>query len=291
MGWRDRFTTFSRTSRGRGVERPDEIRLARFRRVLLAAQRTRRYLPALERAGLASPGAIARLCSIEEALQKLPCMDWAEFEGSLADFYNPAAPAPALQRLRYPTNHAVRTAVLGPRLAENAAVRAFHPGWIEQLREFRPEAVAAPVAVLMQIANAAHRHEAVFSTLTRAVVVFTGMEHGCLSETERDRLWQAFEVPIFEQCLGADGSLLAWECEAHEGLHTVEENAILEHGSDSGLILTSLTDHRHPKIRLVTSFAASLETDACGCGQPGPRLIGLTSASVERQQSVAAGNA
>ena len=92
--------------------------MARFRRVLLAAQRTRRYKPALESAGLTSPGAINRLCSIEEALQKLPCMDWAEFQGSPADFYNPAAPAPALQRLRYPTNRQIRTAVLGPRLVE-----------------------------------------------------------------------------------------------------------------------------------------------------------------------------
>src|ERR1700676_2285344 len=105
---------------------PQDVRLERFRRVLLAAQRTRRYQPALERAGLTSPGAINRLGSIEEALQKLPCMDWAEFQGSPADFYNPAAPAPALQRLRYPTNHRIRTAVLGRRLFESSSVRVFH---------------------------------------------------------------------------------------------------------------------------------------------------------------------
>ena len=108
--------------------------MARFRRVLLAAQRTRSYQPALERAGLTSPGAINRLGSIEEALQKLPCMDWAEFQGSPADFYNPAAPSPALQPLRYPTNHQIRTAVLGPRRGERFR-QGIQPGLIDQIRD------------------------------------------------------------------------------------------------------------------------------------------------------------
>src|SRR5690242_9300626 len=165
---------------------PRDVRLARFRRVLLAAQRIRRYQPALESAGLTSSAAINRLGSIEEALQKLPCMDWAEFQGSPADFYNPAAPAPALQRLRYPTNHRIRTAVLGPRLVESAAVRVFHPGWIDQIRKFRPEALAGPVAVLMQLAEAAREAAEAIPTVTRAIVAFTGLEHGALTEAARD---------------------------------------------------------------------------------------------------------
>jgi hypothetical protein len=246
---------------------PGDIRLTRFRHVLLAAQRTRRYQPALERAGLTSPGAINRLGSIEEALQKLPCLDWAEFQGNAADFYNPAAPAPALQRLRYPTNHQIRTAVLGPRLVENASVRVFRPDWIEQIREFRPEALAGPATVLLRLPPV--------PSVTRAIVAFTGLEHGTLTEAERDMLWEVFEVPVFEQYLGADGSLLAWECEAHEGLHTVQDNAIVEHLPDSGVILTSLTDRRRPTIRLVTSLAARLEPGTCECGQPGPRLLNM----------------
>jgi hypothetical protein len=265
------------------------VRLARFRQVLLSAQRTRRYQPALERAGLVSPGAINRLGSIEEALQMLPCMDWAEFQGSPADFFNPAAPAPALQRLRYPTNHEIRTAVLGPRLVESSSVRVFHPDWIGQIWQFKPEAIAGPVAVLMRLAEAAASvADPAIPIVTRAIVAFTGLEHGALSEAERDLLWQVFEVPIFEQYLGADGSLLAWECEAHEGLHTVEENAIVEPGSGSGLILTSLTDHRYPTIRMVTSLGARLKPGVCECGHPGPRLIGLSTPTVQLKQSAMA---
>ncbi len=275
MGWQNSWIRIFSRWRGRGSRDRIEERLASFRQVLLAAQRTRRYRPALESAGLEAPGAVSRLCSIEEALKKLPSMDWAEFRGSPADFYNPAAPTPALQRLRYPTNQEIRTAVLGPRLAENNSVRMFDRDWLEQVRNFRPQAVAAPVGVLMRLAATAGGPARGLPVMTHAVVAFTGPEHGTLSDNERNTLWSAFEVPVFEQCIGADGSLLAWECEAHDGLHTVEENVIVEQGPHSELILTSLTDRRHPAIRLSTSLAAKLQTDTCECGQPGPRLLGL----------------
>jgi hypothetical protein len=281
----DRFSMLlDRWQDGKGRD----LRLARFRRILLAAQRTRRYRQALELAGLASPQAIAGVCSIEEALHQLPYVEWGEFRGSPADFNNPTAPAPALQRLRCPINHEMRTAVLGSRLAESNSVRVFHPGRFDQIRQFRPEAIAAPAGVLKQMAeNALHQAEAV-PKVTHAIVAFTGPEHGALSETDRDILWELFEVPIFEQCLWTDGSLLAWECEAHEGLHIVEENAIVEQSTRSELVLTSLTDHQHPAIRLVTGLAGTLQHETCGCGQPGPRLVGLSAPAVDQRQSAVA---
>jgi phenylacetate-CoA ligase len=158
---------------------------------------------------------------------------------------------------------------------ESASVRVFHPDWTDQIRQFRPEALAAPVSVLMQLGEDALKTGEAIPTVTRAIVAFTGLEHESLTESGRDMLWQVFQVPVFEQYLGADGSLLAWECEAHEGLHTVEDNAIIEQSPDCELILTSLTDHRRPTIRLVTSLAARLHFGACECGQPGPRLISV----------------
>jgi phenylacetate-coenzyme A ligase PaaK-like adenylate-forming protein len=155
-------------------------------------------------------------------------------------------------------------------------VRMFHPGWVEQIRQFGPEAIAAPVGMLKRLAASAYYHgQSTFPTLTRAVVVFTGLEQGALSASDRDMLWHAFEVPIFEQCLAPDGSLLAWECEAHEGMHLVAENAVLERNSRSELVLTSLTDRRHPAIRVVTPFTASFQDGTCGCGQTGSRILGL----------------
>jgi hypothetical protein len=260
------------------------LRLSRFRQILLSARRTHGYRPALDLAGLSSPRDVARLRAIEEGLHKLPYMEWRSFRGSPAEFRNSAAPPPALAHLRYPANRRIRTAVVGLRIAESDTARMFHPGWTEQIRQFEPEAIAAPVGVLKRLAaSASYKGRSSFPTLTRAVIVFTGIEHGTLSPSDRNMLWQAFEVPIFEQYLAPDGSVVAWECEAHEGLHTVEENAIVELGVASELILTSLTDHRYPAIRVVTPLTASLQEGTCGCGQSGPRVTGLAARSPRRE--------
>ncbi|MCU1274899.1 MAG: hypothetical protein JWO48_2330, partial [Bryobacterales bacterium] len=46
------------------------MRLARFKRVLRSAQRTRRYLPLLERAGLDTEEALAAIDSVENTLER-----------------------------------------------------------------------------------------------------------------------------------------------------------------------------------------------------------------------------
>ena len=143
-------------------------------------------------------------------------------------------------------------------------MRRFDPSSIGSLRQFRPEALAGSLDALKQLGPAAP---------DRAVIVLTSLEDGSLCEAERELLWRIFEVPIFEQRIGADGSLLAWECEAHEGLHVVEENAIFEQSAQRGLLLTSLTDRRNPVIRLTSSGKATLEIKCCGCGRAGVRMI------------------
>jgi phenylacetate-CoA ligase len=133
----------------------------------------------------------------------------------------------------------------------------------------------------MQVARSARNGRESIPTLKRAIVAFSGPEHGVLSEADRESLWRAFEVPVFEQYLGLDGSLLAWECEAHEGLHVVEDNATIEQNSRSELILTCLTGHRYPVIRLGTGLTARLTEENCGCGNAGPRLLGLEPLAVD----------
>ena len=78
------------------------------------------------------------------------------------------------------------------------------------------------------------------------MIVLTRVGDDLLAMERRQRLWKAFRVPIFEQIIGANGVLLAAECEAHAGLHI--ESARFDLSS-----------------RLI-------ETAPCGCGRPGPRL-------------------
>ena len=57
-------------------------------------------------------------------------------------------------------------------------------------------------------------------------------------------MWDAFGVPVFEQCLGLDNELLAMECEAHDGLHLMG-----------------------------TTSRMGAETNVCGCGSSVPRRM------------------
>ncbi len=84
-----------------------------------------------------------------------------------------------------------------------------------------------------------------------AVIVFSGAPEGFVGQGERDLLWKAFQVPVFEQHFGADGELVGWECEAHDGLHLAKENAATEFPVSSRKIV---------------------ETE-CDCGRSGPRLV------------------
>jgi hypothetical protein len=67
-----------------------------------------------------------------------------------------------------------------------------------------------------------------------------------LSETERDQLWQMFQVPVLAVLLDRHGRLLAYECEAQSGLH-VGPQALWS--------------------------ADRLESAPCECGRPGLRLV------------------
>jgi hypothetical protein len=96
--------------------------------------------------------------------------------------------------------------------------------------------------------------------LTHAVIVLTAPDGPILSMAERERLWRAFHVPVFEQIVGSHGELLAAECEAHDGLHV--------------------------QIAELPWDGFCLEISACGCGRKTPRITPLETA--ERVRSAAA---
>ena len=147
---------------------------------------------------------------------------------------------------RYPMDPAPRTAVLAacfrqPRLRPNHTVRIFPHGWSKEVTEFAPAAVAAPCAQLMELAAAQ-----LPPAFTHAVIALESPGDPMLSVAERQRLWRAFRVPVFEQIVGPDGELLAAECEAHDGLH-IEVSGLVWEGY-------------------------RMETAPCGCGRKTPRL-------------------
>jgi hypothetical protein len=109
----------------------------------------------------------------------------------------------------YPIPPAPRTAVWSAAFRSIGAIRVFQDA--DGIRAFAPEAIAGTLAQIESLAGAVN--------LTHAVIVFRDETEPRLTAAEHDRLWRAFHVPAFEQIIAADGTLYAWECGAHDGLH------------------------------------------------------------------------
>jgi hypothetical protein len=147
--------------------------------------------------------------------------------------------------LVYPVRPAPRTAVLEPWFGSewfrsHSAIRIFNQGWCPEAAAFRPESIAATWARLEALLTVE------MESLTHAVIVLARPSGDLLTAEQRERLWRALRVPVFEQIIGARGALLAAECEAHAGLHI--ESAKYDPGS------------------------RPIETAPCGCGRTAPRL-------------------
>ena len=117
----------------------------------------------------------------------------------------------------YPVHPAPRTAILVPWFHENAfenrPLRVFRDGWNEDAAAFAPAAVAGTFEQLKELARSG------IPSLTHSIIVLWRAGEPRLSEADRDTLWAAFRVPVFEQVIGKSGKRLAAECEAHDGLH------------------------------------------------------------------------
>jgi hypothetical protein len=140
------------------------------------------------------------------------------------------------ERFDNPLPVACRIAVVAPNFEERDGVHTFEENQIPEIEKFRPEVLAGTVHVLLRLAEAIR--------IPRAVVAFSGSRLGPVTNRDRDLLWSAYQVPVFEQSLGPDGRVIARECEAHDGLH----------------------------LYLVDHFQGPLRQDACPCGRPEPRI-------------------
>jgi len=139
-------------------------------------------------------------------------------------------------RFVHPLEPAPRTAVLAGGFEETKLVRVFPHGWNADAARFAPTSLAGP---LEQLRRAAY----LGADLAHSVVAFTYQGGDGLTPADRESLWNAFGVPVFEEYLGRDNQLLAVECDAHCGPHVIADCGSLE-----------------------------LDHDPCACGNEAPRL-------------------
>ncbi len=250
-------------------------RLQRLKHVLSAALLTPYYPPFLSSSGLGSPAEINSLTAVEGTLHRLPSVALPDFLKSPSDFAAAGARPGALQIFQYPLEQTPRVAILAPGFRQTATIKCFDPSDYNRIGKFKPQALAAPISVLRNMASEGVK----WPSVSNVLVAFTGVAEGTLREEDRELLWQVYQVPVFEQFRGCDGHVIATECEAHDGLHVVSENAAIEvadRGYPSELLLTSLTDCRYPALRLCTGFTAAMGPETCGCGRSGLRLLEMT---------------
>ncbi len=152
------------------------------------------------------------------------------------------------QALVFPLPLPPKVAILAAGFEGGRNLRVFQaddPAWLA----WGPHAMVMSLRLALQLADAKSRGSAALPELSVALVVLTSMAEGLLRESQREQLWRAFRVPLFEQLCAADGTVMARECEVHHGLH-------LDPEADQ-------------------SPAGEILKGCCECGAETPRLMNL----------------
>ena len=108
-------------------------------------------------------------------------------------------------------------------------------------------------------------------SLDTAVFNLTAVGQNPMTSPQRDKLWRAFHVPVYEVLFDEDTGLLASECEAHEGWHI--RHTQLRFDMQSGAIL--FRKNGAFASPLITSLTADGLDGVCACGDEAPLLRGV----------------
>ncbi|MCS6951426.1 MAG: hypothetical protein RMK57_10100 [Bryobacterales bacterium] len=260
-----------------------DVRLVRFQAVLRAAAQTRYYAPRLEAAALREPWHGPDVTTAETALRRLPPTDLTSWLLRPDEFVNRQARPPSKTHLFFPGPRPCRTALLrrwGRSAEFNLTSRLL--AW------FPPDLLVGSARHLGRMAEAVQNQQCDPLRVNLAVVAWIGPEQGFLDEATRDLLWRTFQVPVFVQLVGPAGEILAWECEAHDGLHVESSQGICEFSAGE-LLITSLVSMRRPVLRLRTGLTGAVTDAPCPCGVSSQRLTDLRRRRIPEARVAVAG--
>jgi hypothetical protein len=178
------------------------------------------------------------------------------------------------QKFCFPLSEPVRTALLEGGFHAGENIRRFNSDDIVSMHDYAPEALVAPLVLALSLAEQKMRGLFDLPSLQTAIVVLTSLEDSLLADHHRDLLWRAFGVPLFEQLRGWDGTIIARECEVHDGLHIDESAALIQLHEDE-LLATQFGALGTPIIRARTGLTGEIVVGTCECGAETPRLRAL----------------
>lgn len=169
--------------------------------------------------------------------------------------------------------------VVGAPLAGGGKVSVLPADKWQRLHLSKTRLLAATAPVLRQVVACVEARLMALPKLSDAIVVLNSVEHGLLHPGEKEMLWKTFGLPVYSQWLGLEGETLAWECEAHQGLHWNRQAMELEYEGGQFLV-TSLLAKRRVTRRLETGWNGEIDSRPCACGETAPRIRYLRNLSV-----------
>ena len=184
-------------------------------------------------------------------------------------------------KLPFPAPSNLRLAQLNPAPLFDS-VEPFTPErWVE-LEAYRPRVLVGRATELHRLAEQVELGMIDLSCVDHAIIALTASGDNPVSDILRVILWQTFGVPVFELYIGLDQSLLASECEAHEGWHLEPDvHVSLLHDE---LILDSPGGRGQR-----TGLTGTLDLEPCPCGRSTPRVLNIESiARPESERQLAA---
>ena len=132
-------------------------------------------------------------------------------------------------------------------------------------KPLRPKCSWRPTGALVTAAHAVFSGDLALESVDTAVFALTQVGGTPVAPPERDLIWRAFQVPLYELYVDSEWNLLGAECEAHDGWHlrSLDAKFYLEGGE-----LFLRQPARAAPIR--TGLTASCIDSLCECGDVAP---------------------
>lgn len=146
------------------------------------------------------------------------------------------------------------------------------PYYIENLNEFKPDAIEGYFTSMCDIANYMERHS--IKPRFRPVAIFPTSE--TVTKEGRESLERVFCCEVFDQYASSEGAPFVTECSKHHK-HLELVDGVIEHidESDSEILVTSFLTHGTPLIRYrIGDNMVFSKSKHCCCGRDG-RLVDM----------------
>jgi phenylacetate-CoA ligase len=172
----------------------------------------------------------------------------------------------------------LRTALLEPQLFLDTAciteekLRAF----AEALARFRPKVILAYARAILLLARYLESHQL---SAFQPQSIITSAE--AITADERQLVREVFGCPVFDRYGCREFSVVASECDRHDGLHTMAEGLHVEvvrgrqpapAGEPGSILVTDLMNRAMPMIRYRIGDVGLWADGLCPCGRSLPRL-------------------